>query len=87
MIADHELDPMSKSLLAAPHSMTELKAQLAKTVITVVDILLWGFPRVQGVVFLLCTAAILYYHVKQVGAGRCPFPIPCYCPLVLPVRR
>lgn len=68
MIADHELDPMSKSLLAAPHSMTELKAQLAKTVITVVDVLLWGFPRVQGVVFLLCTAATLYFHVKQAGS-------------------
>ncbi|GLI68263.1 hypothetical protein VaNZ11_012618, partial [Volvox africanus] len=65
VIADHELQPMSRSLLAAPHSMTELKAQLAKTVITVVDVLLWDFPRVQGVVFALCTGATLYFHLKQ----------------------
>ncbi|KXZ48338.1 hypothetical protein GPECTOR_28g744 [Gonium pectorale] len=65
VIADHELQPMSKSLLAAPHSMCELKAQLAKTVITVVDILLWDFPRVQGVAFALCTLATFYYHLKQ----------------------
>ncbi|KAG2422329.1 hypothetical protein HXX76_016114 [Chlamydomonas incerta] len=63
--ADHELEPMSRSLLAAPHSMCELKAQLAKTVITVVDVLLWDYPRVQGVVFLICCVSTFYFHIKQ----------------------
>lgn len=57
---------MTRSLLAAPHSMTELKAQLAKTVITVVDVLLWMFPKVQGVVFAICTGATFYFHLRQV---------------------
>ncbi|PNW87648.1 hypothetical protein CHLRE_02g142166v5 [Chlamydomonas reinhardtii] len=63
--ADHELEPMSRSLLAAPHSMCELKAQLAKTVITVVDVLLWDYPRVQGVVFMMCCVSTFYFHIKQ----------------------
>lgn len=69
--ADHELEPMSRSLLAAPHSMCELKAQLAKTVITVVDVLLWDYPRVQGVVFMMCCVSTFYFHIKQVGGWHC----------------
>ncbi|KAG2487286.1 hypothetical protein HYH03_014127 [Edaphochlamys debaryana] len=65
VVADHDLDPMVKSLLAAPHSMTELKAQLAKTIITVVDVLLWDFPRVQGAVFAVCCCSSFYFHMKQ----------------------
>ena len=47
VIADHELEPMSKSLLAAPHSMCEIKALLAKTAITFVDILGVQYPHMQ----------------------------------------
>ncbi|PNH07141.1 Tiny macrocysts protein B, partial [Tetrabaena socialis] len=65
IIADHELEPLSRNLLAAPHSMTELKAQLAKTVITVVDVLLWKFQSVQGLVYAICTVASFYYHLKE----------------------
>lgn len=47
VVADHELEPMSTSLLAAPHSMCELRVLLCKTAITLVDILLVQYPKIQ----------------------------------------
>jgi hypothetical protein len=47
VIADHDLEPRSHSWLAAPHSMCELRALLCKTVITLADIMLRQYPRVQ----------------------------------------
>lgn len=59
------LQPMTTSLLAAPHSMTELKSVVLKTIITTVDILATPWLKVQAVIFALCTALNLYWHMAQ----------------------
>ena len=66
VMADHELKPLSTSLLAAPHSMTELKSIMCKTIITAVDILLTPWLKVQAVIFAICTGLNLYWHLSQV---------------------
>jgi len=65
-MADHELEPMCRSLLGAPHSMTELATMALKTVITVADITLRWHPRLQTALFLISTTIILYLHIRQV---------------------
>lgn len=47
VIADHELEPMSRSLLAAPHSMCELRSLLCKTLISCADLLFKPNPHAQ----------------------------------------
>jgi len=59
---------MSKSLLAAPHSMCELRSLLCKTVISVADILLKPLPRVQTVLYTISCGLIFYYHARMVRA-------------------
>lgn len=66
VLGDHELEPMSKSLLAAPHSMCELRSLLCKTVITCSDILLKPLPRVQTVLYTIACGLIFYYHARMV---------------------
>lgn len=60
---------MSKSLLAAPHSMCELRSLLCKTVITVADILLKPLPRVQTVLYVISCGLLFYYHARMVGTA------------------
>jgi hypothetical protein len=67
VLGDHELEPMSRSLLAAPHSMCELRALLCKTVITVADILLKPLPYLQTVLYAISCGLIFYYHARMVG--------------------
>lgn len=69
MLGDHELEPMSRSLLAAPHSMCELRALLCKTVITIADILLKPLPRVQTVLYCIACGLIFYYHARMVRSS------------------
>lgn len=68
-MGDHELEPMSKSLLAAPHSMCELRALLCKTVISVADILFKPLPHFQTVLYCLACGLIFYYHARMVSAA------------------
>ena len=70
VMADHELKPLSTSLLAAPHSMTELKSILMKTIITAVDILMTPWGKAQAVIFAICTSLNLYWHISQVSHSR-----------------
>eukprot|EP00879_Flechtneria_rotunda_P020397 GHRR01021459.1.p1 GENE.GHRR01021459.1~~GHRR01021459.1.p1 ORF type:complete len:889 (+),score=208.65 GHRR01021459.1:224-2890(+) len=65
-LADHELEPMSKSLLAAPHSMCELRSLLCKTVITVADILFKPQPHTQVIMYTISCGLIFYYHARMV---------------------
>ncbi|GAX73194.1 hypothetical protein CEUSTIGMA_g647.t1 [Chlamydomonas eustigma] len=65
VMADHELQPLSVSLLAAPHSMTELKSIFLKTIITIVDNLLSPWPTVQAVIFAICTVLNIYWHLAE----------------------
>ena len=67
VMADHELKPLSTSLLAAPHSMTELRSIMVKTIITVVDILMMPWGKAQAVIFAACTSLNFYWHISQVG--------------------
>ena len=69
VVADHELEPMSRSLLASPSSMCELRALLCKTIITTADILLRKAPHVQVVVYCVCCGLIFYYHVRWVSSA------------------
>lgn len=64
VIADHELEPMSRSLLAAPHSMCELRMLLCKTVITVADILLRPLPHYQVALYAASCALMLWYQLR-----------------------
>eukprot|EP00882_Tetradesmus_deserticola_P006573 GHRQ01006917.1.p1 GENE.GHRQ01006917.1~~GHRQ01006917.1.p1 ORF type:complete len:1485 (+),score=562.58 GHRQ01006917.1:723-5177(+) len=66
VLGDHELEPMSKSLLAAPHSMCELRALLCKTVITVADIILKPVPHLQVVLYCVACGLLFYYHARMV---------------------
>lgn len=68
-MADHELEPMCKSLLGASNSMTELATMALKTVITVSDITLRATPRFQCVLFVISTFLIVYLHIRQVRCG------------------
>jgi hypothetical protein len=63
------LQPLSVSLLAAPHSMTELKSIMLKTIITIVDNLLTPWLRVQAVIFAICTVLNVYWHLAEVCLG------------------
>lgn len=63
---------MTKSTLAAAHSMCELRCIILKTVITVVDILLIQYPHTQVVVYVVCCWLILYYSVDMVSAACHP---------------
>ena len=67
VVADHELEPMSHSLLAAPHSMCELRMLLCKTVITVADILLRPAPHYQVVVYAAACVLMLWYQLRWVS--------------------
>ena len=67
MLGDHELEPMTKSLLAAPHSMCELRALLCKTVISFADILFKPLPHFQTVLYCLACGLIFYYHARMVS--------------------
>lgn len=58
---------MSKSLLAAPHSMCELRALLCKTVITIADILLKPVPKVQVVLYCMSCGLLFYWHARMVS--------------------
>lgn len=66
VMADHELDPMGKSLLAVPHSMTELKALAVKTVITTADILLSTSPKIQAPIFAITTCLNIWWYWIEV---------------------
>lgn len=84
VLGDHELEPMSRSLLAAPHSMCELRSLLCKTVITVADILFKPLPHVQTVLYCLSCGLIFYFHARFVSVvlrvlcGTRPAPfLPC----------
>lgn len=50
--------------------MCELRAVLAKTAMTFVDVVLFNYPRVQGVTFAVATAYALYFQLKLVSLGR-----------------
>lgn len=67
VVADHELEPMSRSLLAAPHSMCELRMLLCKTAITVADILLRPLPHYQASVYAAACALMLWYQIRWVS--------------------
>jgi hypothetical protein len=69
VLGDHELEPMSRSLLAAPHSMCELRSLLCKTIITIADILLKPLPHVQTVLYTISCGLIFYYHARMVSAS------------------
>jgi hypothetical protein len=68
VVADHELEPLSHSLLAAPHSMTELRMLLAKTVITVADILLRPAPHIQVSLYAAACLLMLWFQLRWVSA-------------------
>lgn len=68
VVADHELEPMSRSLLAAPHSMCELRMLLCKTVITFADILLRPWPLTQTSLYAASTVLMLWYQIRWVRA-------------------
>lgn len=70
VVADHELQPMSRSLLAAPHSMTELRMLLCKTVITVADILLRPAPHTQVTIYFLACLLMLWFQLRWVRGPR-----------------
>lgn len=67
VVADHELEPMSRSLLAAPHSMAELRMLLCKTVITAADILLRPLPHYQVVVYAAACTLMLWFQLRWVS--------------------
>lgn len=69
VLGDHELEPMSRSWLAAPHSMCELRSLLCKTVITISDILLKPWPHLQTVLYTITCGLIFYYHARMVSSG------------------
>jgi hypothetical protein len=69
---------MTKSVLAAPNSMCELRAIMLKTVITVVDILLVQYPKVQAGVYVVCCWLILFYSLDMVSAGQAAALLPLY---------
>lgn len=73
---------MSRSLLAAPHSMCELRSLLCKTVITIADILLKPVPHVQTVLYTIACGLIFYYHARMVSAsiGSAPCSTPGNAP-------
>jgi hypothetical protein len=72
VLGDHELEPMSKSLLAAPHSMCELRAVLCKTIITIADIILKPMPNLQVVLYCIACGLLFYYHARMVSSStRC----------------
>lgn len=60
---------MSRSWLAAPHSMCELRSLLCKTVITLSDILLKPWPHLQTVLYSITCGLIFYYHARMVRSG------------------
>jgi threonine/homoserine/homoserine lactone efflux protein len=62
---------MSTSLVASPHSMCELRALAAKTLVTAAAILLFAYPKLQAILFTFGTAYTLYYQYKLV---RAPVP-------------
>ena len=66
VVADHELEPMSRSLLAAPHSMCELRMLLCKTAITIADIVLRPVPHVQVTVYATACILMLWYQIRWV---------------------
>ncbi|WIA28374.1 hypothetical protein OEZ86_010920 [Tetradesmus obliquus] len=66
VLGDHELEPMSKSLLAAPHSMCELRALLCKTLITIADIIFKPAPHIQVVMYCIACGLLFYYHARMV---------------------
>ncbi len=70
VVADHELEPMSRSLLAAPHSMCELRMLLCKTVITAADILLRPAPHYQVTVYACACVLMLWYQLRWVSGRR-----------------
>eukprot|EP00879_Flechtneria_rotunda_P025714 GHRR01027353.1.p1 GENE.GHRR01027353.1~~GHRR01027353.1.p1 ORF type:complete len:302 (+),score=55.01 GHRR01027353.1:224-1129(+) len=76
-LADHELEPMSKSLLAAPHSMCELRSLLCKTVITVADILFKPQPHTQVIMYTISCGLIFYYHARMVSEGNHSYHSAC----------
>jgi hypothetical protein len=62
---------MSKSLLAAPHSMCELRALLCKTAITIADIIFKPMPYLQVVTYCIACGLLFYYHARMVrGSAR-----------------
>lgn len=65
VMADHELKPLSDSLLAAPHSMTELKSTCVKTIITAVDVLMTPWIHAQAVIFLIVCLLNVWWHMAQ----------------------
>jgi hypothetical protein len=67
VLGDHELEPMSKSWLGAPHSMCELRSLLCKTLITVADILFKPLPRMQTVMYIFACGLLFYYHARMVS--------------------
>jgi hypothetical protein len=69
VIADHELEPMSRSLLAAPHSMTEIRMLLCKTAITFADILLRPAPHYQVTLYAVACVLMLWYQLRWVRRG------------------
>jgi hypothetical protein len=67
VLGDHELEPMSKSLLAAPHSMCELRALLCKTMITIADIIFKPVPHLQVVMYCIACGLLFYCHARMVS--------------------
>ena len=67
VVADHDLEPMSRSLLAAPHSMCELRMLLCKTVITFADILLRPAPHIQVALYASSCTLMLWYQLRWVS--------------------
>ncbi len=47
--------------------MTELKSITLKTIITTVDILMTPWLKIQAVIFCICTACNIYWHLAEVG--------------------
>eukprot|EP00955_Chlamydomonas_euryale_P107627 365785-Chlamydomonas_euryale.AAC.1 len=65
VMADHDLRPLSTSLLANPHSMTELKIVGCRTVLTVFEVLCVSMPKLQAVVFALTCTLALWFTVAE----------------------
>ena len=65
-VAEHELNPLDRALLSCPHSMCELRVIVLKTIITAADILLFQYPRLQGVIYAVCCLLILHYSIIMV---------------------
>ena len=65
-LAEHDLDPLSRGLLAMPHSMCEMRSVALKTVISVTRIVLRPYPKLQGVILIVAFGLLFWYNLRLV---------------------